>query len=63
MLKILSKIYKIGIVTETLPVAVEPALEAIGAQLKAQPCRAALGLLQGEAAHNLCGLTERLNAG
>ena len=36
MLKILSKIYKIGIVTETLPVAVEPALEAIGAQLKAQ---------------------------
>ncbi len=35
MLRILAKIQRIGIVTEAVPPAGEPALEAIGAQLKA----------------------------
>ena len=36
MLRILSKIQRIGIVTEPLPKIDEPALEEIGAQLKAK---------------------------
>jgi Ni,Fe-hydrogenase III small subunit len=36
MLRILAKIQKIGIITEPLPATTEPALEAVGAQLKAR---------------------------
>jgi Ni,Fe-hydrogenase III small subunit len=36
MLKILSKIQKIGIVTEALPAIGEPVLDAVGAQLQAE---------------------------
>ena len=36
MLRILGKIQRIGIITERLPKIEEPALEEIGAQLKAK---------------------------
>src|SRR3989338_8514006 len=36
MLRILSKIQRIGIVTEPLPMTTEPALEEVGAQLNAR---------------------------